>query len=152
MAAKGKYKSGLEQLVAQVFDANKMPFTYEDTSLRFIVPETKRRYTPDFRLKSHPNLYIEAKGRFSAADRKKMLLVKEQYPKLKFMMLFGRAQNTLSKKSTTTYGDWCDANGIGWLDLKEFIECPSSLTKNKAGSSPSPQRKNKRPSRSSAKP
>lgn len=152
MAAKGKYKSGLEQLVAQVFDANKMPFTYEDTSLRFIVPETKRRYTPDFKLKSHPNLYIEAKGRFSAADRKKMLLVKEQYPKLKFVMLFGRAHNTLSKKSATTYGDWCDANGIGWIDLKEFIACPLSLIKNKAGSSPSPQRKNKRPSRSLAKP
>ena len=51
-------------------------FEYETQKLEYQVPARKAKYTPDFIL---PNgIYIESKGRFTVADRKKMLLVKHK--------------------------------------------------------------------------
>ena len=92
-------------------------FKYEEEKLPYIYPETKKTYLPDF-TKEH--IIIEAKGRFTAADRKKMLLVQEQYPDRIILMVFGRAANTLSKKSKTTYGEWCTKNNISWVDITTY--------------------------------
>jgi hypothetical protein len=122
---------------------------HEKETLRFIQPEQKRRYLIDFTFPAHPALVLEVKGRFTASDRKKMLLVKEQHPDRQVIMLFGKAKNTLTKKSTTTYGDWCDKNEIAWCDLETFKENPNclfTLIPKKAGLSKSPQRRKKKPS------
>ena len=66
-------------------------------------------YTPDFILSN--GLIIETKGRFTAADRRKMLAVKESHPDLKIVMCFMR-NNKIHKNSGTKYSDWCDANGM----------------------------------------
>lgn len=89
-------------------------FKYEEEKLPYIYPETKKTYLPDF---TKDNIIIEAKGRFTAADRKKMLLVKEQYPDRIILMVFGRSENTIAKKSKTTYGDWCTKNNLSWVDI-----------------------------------
>jgi hypothetical protein len=56
-------------------------------------------------------VYVESKGNFTAADRKKMKLVVEQNPGLDIRMLFQR-DNKLQRNSKTKYSDWCRKNGI----------------------------------------
>lgn len=56
---------------------------------------------------------METKGRFVAADRSKHLAVKEQHPEHDIRFVFER-NNTLNKKSKTTYSMWCDKHGFKW--------------------------------------
>ena len=103
------YRSLLEVDIAQDLEERDVPFEYEDTVLTYEEPAHIRRYTPDFRL---PNgIIVEAKGIWSASDRKKMTLVMEQHPELDIRMLFERNQK-LSKKSRTRYADWCKKRNI----------------------------------------
>lgn len=70
-----------------------------------------RKYTPDF---VFPNgMFVETKGRFTSANRTKMLDVKKSNPDADIRMLF-MANNYLTKKKAGTYGEWCDRNGFRW--------------------------------------
>jgi len=83
---------------------------YEQHKIPYIKPATQHKYTPDFRL---PNgIFVETKGRFVTADRKKHLLIKEQHPNLDIRFVFQNANNKLNKKSKTTYADWCTKYGF----------------------------------------
>lgn len=121
----GKYKawsnatrrSGFEDRVEDTLKFLNAKYEYEPDVLKYELPATKHGYTPDFKLRE--STYIEAKGEFTAADRKKMLAIKEQYPDVKIYMLFQKAGNTLSKKSKTTYTDWCVKNGFESADFSE---------------------------------
>lgn len=129
-------RSSLEDRVESILTHKKIKYKYEAETLPYLVPITKRKYNPDFLLDKNKDLIIEVKGRFTSADRKKMLLIKEQYPNRTIIMLFGKAFNKLTKKSPTTYAAWCDKNGIAWIDLKDFErkpECLFTLTKKKGG-------------------
>lgn len=103
------FKSGLER---KVWEAMPQRVTYEDTKIKYVVEHT---YNPDFTIS--PNTFIEAKGRFLSADRAKHLYIKEQHPEIKVYFLFGKADNTLSKSSKTTYGDWCTKYGFDYADF-----------------------------------
>ena len=104
-----KLRSGYEKKVRKCLEENKVQYTYESMVIKYVVPETKRSYTPDFIL---PNgVIIEAKGYWDAESRRKMALVVEQNPHLKIKMLLQR-DNTISKKSKTKYSDWAKARGI----------------------------------------
>ena len=104
-----KLRSGYEKKVRKCLEENKVQYTYESMVIKYVVPETKRSYTPDFIL---PNgVIIEAKGYWDAESRRKMALVVEQNPDLKIKMLLQR-DNTISKKSKTKYSDWARARGI----------------------------------------
>lgn len=92
---------------------------YEPDKLPFVQPIQKRYYVPDFKLKD--KVYIEAKGRLTPQDRKKMLWVKEQYPDYTFFLLFGNASNKLTKKSKTTYAMWAEKHGFKWCDVRDGI-------------------------------
>lgn len=70
----------------------------------------QRWYLPDFVLKD-TGLIIEAKGRFTAADRKKMKAVKDNHPDEDIRILFQR-NNKIHKNSEKRYTDWCDDNGF----------------------------------------
>ena len=121
----GKYKawasasrrSNFEDRVEDTLKFLNAKYEYEPDKLKYSLPATVHSYCPDFKI--HKNVYIEAKGEFTAADRKKMLAVREQYPQVKIYMLFQKAGNTLSKKSKTTYTDWCDKNGFESADFSE---------------------------------
>lgn len=76
-----------------------------------------------------------------------MVLVKEQYPARKIVMIFGNAANRLSKSSSTTYGDWCDQHGIAWVDIRQFEEDPHCLlgiNPRKDGTSTGPRKRKKK--------
>ena len=109
-AIKHGYRSGLEDDIAKQLDAMRVKYTYEELKISYTVPESKHKYTADFVL---PNgIVVESKGRFVTADRKKHLLIKQQYPDLDLRFVFSNPRCKISKVSKTTYGDWCDKNGF----------------------------------------
>lgn len=132
-AAAAGYRSGFEQKLAARLVEEKVPFVYESETFPILldagtaecpkcgkVKAVKRsRYTPDFFFK---NWVIEAKGKFAAKDRKRLLglrdaLLESRYPR-KLGILFMR-DNWMTKRKKQRYTDWCAANGInaavGWF-------------------------------------
>jgi len=112
------HRSKFESKLASTMPAD---ITYESLKIKYIVPESNHTYTPDFHI-PNTNIHIEAKGKFTAAERKKMLLVKEQHPELRFVMVFQRSQNTLSKVSKTTYKMWAEKNGFEVVEPNQLLE------------------------------
>lgn len=83
---------------------------YEQYEIKYTKPVTQHTYTPDFVL---PNgIIIEVKGILQLEDRKKHLLIKEQYPDLDIRFVFQNAKNKITKGSKTTYADWAEKNGF----------------------------------------
>lgn len=113
----GRYRSKFESIVAEQLETAGCPYHYEEHDLYYVEPAKVRRYKPDILL-VHNGIFIEVKGMFSADDRKKMLLVKDTYPEIDLRLLFMRSQNKLSKKSKTTYAQWCEKNGFEYADLQ----------------------------------
>ena len=110
-----RYRSGFEVKVKKSLESRGVEFKYESEKLPYIVPESKHLYTPDFIVQTEigTTIYVEAKGNFTAADRRKMRLVIEQNPDKDIRMLFMR-NNKIQRNSKTTYGSWCDKHGIKW--------------------------------------
>ena len=110
---KNRYRSKYEEDVCSRLDKAKILFDYETINLHYQVTE-QRKYIPDVIL---PNgIIVELKGRFTAKDRKKMLLVIAQHPDLDIRMVFMRPNNKLNKHSRTTYAQWCDKNNVKWAN------------------------------------
>ena len=107
------YRSGLEDRISEQLKALNVPFKYEEFKIKYEVNEI-RTYTPDFEL---PNgIIIESKGRFVAADRKKHLMVKQQYPRLDIRFVFSNSKAKISKGSNTSYAEWCQKHGYLYAD------------------------------------
>jgi hypothetical protein len=108
----GGFRSRLEYNVNQQLKENGIKFSYEGplNTIRYSRPEKGHRYLADFLLGN--GIIIEAKGLFELADRQKHLLIKKQFPHLDIRFLFQNPNNTITKKSKTTYGAWCYKNGI----------------------------------------
>ena len=108
-----KFDSKFEE---KVWKASRKGYTeYHPSPLHFT---SWRTYTPDFLLqtKRRTRIFVETKGYFTPADRGKMLLVKEQHRGFDFRFVFMNAKNKLSKKSKTTYAQWCDKHGFKWAE------------------------------------
>jgi hypothetical protein len=124
VAKKYGFKSGLEEIISQQIESQGIKVEYETEKVPYIIPASNHTYSPDFKL---PNgIRVETKGRFVAADRKKHLLVKEHNPHLDIRFVFSNSKNKISKKSKTTYGDWCEKNGYKYADkiipIEWFLE------------------------------
>lgn len=104
-----KFRSKFESEVAKELDAKEMPFEYESQIVTYVEPATTKKYIPDFILNN--GIVVEAKGRWTVHDRKKIVLVIEQNPKLDLRMLFQR-DHFLNKGSKTRYSTWCEKRGI----------------------------------------
>jgi hypothetical protein len=116
-------RSKFEDRIAEDLDEKGIKYTYETWSYEYDEPLRKNLarcldcdstnlvrtgwYTPDFFLEN--GTIIETKGRFTAADRRKMLAIQEAHPELDIKMLFQR-NNKIHKRSLTTYADWCMEN------------------------------------------
>ena len=106
------FRSGLEDLNAEVLHQHGVDVEYEAYKLRFSQPQKMRTYTPDFIL---PNgIIIETKGHFTTADRQKHLMIKECHPGLEVRFVFSNGNTTISKTSRTSYGDWANHKGFRW--------------------------------------
>lgn len=121
-AIKAGYRSGLEETISTQLKTLKVPVLYETEKIKYTINEV-RTYTPDFKL---PNgIIIESKGRFVQADRKKHILIKQQYPTLEIRFVFSNSKAKITKGSKTTYGDWCTKNGFVYADKlipKEWLK------------------------------
>mgnify|MGYP003126439533 FL=1 len=103
------FRSGLEKKVASLLLDLGVTYEYESTKIPYVI---KHNYTPDFIL---PNgIWLECKGYWDAADRRKVKAVKEQNPDIDLRMVFQAPFNTISKKSKTTYAQYCEKLGIPW--------------------------------------
>lgn len=111
------YRSKFELTFANKLKELGLKAEYESEKIHYIQPEKVRTYNPDWTIGR--DIYIETKGRFSASDRAKMVLVQRSNPTVKFYILFQNSNVTLSKVSKTTYGQWCDKNDIEWADIKD---------------------------------
>ncbi len=101
VAKKHGFRSGLEEDVDKSLKSNGVDGEYEQHKISYAKPATNHTYTPDFKL---PNgIYIETKGRFVLADRKKHVLIKQQHPELDIRFVFQNSRNKIRKGSKTTY-------------------------------------------------
>lgn len=115
--ARSRFRSGLERRIARQLEGEGVGFDYESFKIPFIQPQKLRRYTPDFILPSA--IIIEAKGRWSTKDRQKFQMISETYPDLDVRFVFSRSSQTISKRSSTTYADYCESNG--WLFAEKRV-------------------------------
>jgi len=104
-----KFRSGLEEKVADLLEGLGVSYQYESEKLSYTI---EHNYTPDFLLPNY--VYLETKGYWDAADRRKVLAVKRANPDIDLRMVFQSPFNKISKKSKTTYAKWCDKHDIPW--------------------------------------
>ena len=121
-------RSKFERSIAKLLRSKGVKYEYEAYQFPYTEPLRRNRarcadcggsnlvrmgwYTPDFWLPAQ-GLFIETKGRFTAADRRKMLAVIKENPDDRFVMLFMR-DNKIHKRSKTTYSAWCEANDVDY--------------------------------------
>lgn len=108
------YRSGLEKTNAALLQKAGQPVIYEQYAIPYVVPSRNATYTPDFVLAN--GIIVETKGIFDAADRKKHQLIQEQFPELDIRFVFSNSKSKIYKGSKTTYGDWCEKNGLMYAD------------------------------------
>ena len=111
---KARYRSRLEERIADQLDEAGVKFEYENRKVKYTVPARHATYTPDFDLKK---FLIEAKGYFrSASDRQKLVLVRKDNPDIDLRLVFQKANNPIYKGSPTTYAKWAEDHGFKWAD------------------------------------
>lgn len=123
----GAYRSGLEAKNQEWLEKNGIKAEYETHYIKYIVPQSDHKYTPDFIL---PNaIIVETKGIFDADDRKKHMLVREQHPELDIRFVFSSSRSKLYKGSPTTYASWCEKNDFKYADKYIPVEWLKEKTK-----------------------
>jgi len=114
VALKYGFRSGLEERIADNLTSKGVSFSFEELVIPYVKPEKQAKYTPDFLL---PNgIVIESKGRFLTEDRQKHLLVQKQHPEYDIRFVFSNSRTKISKRSKTTYADWCEKHGFIYAD------------------------------------
>ena len=109
------YRSNHEKDIANLLEGLGVSYQYESEKLSYTI---EHNYTPDFVLPNYT--YLEAKGYWAAEDRRKILAVKRDNPDVDLRMIFQSPYNTISKKSKTTYAQWCDKHDIPWTSYKDI--------------------------------
>ena len=110
-----KFRSKLEERIADLLEGLGVSYEYESTKVPYTI---QHHYYPDFILSN--KTYLEAKGYWDAADRRKVLAVKKDNPDIDIRMVFQSPYNTISKKSKTTYAQWCERHDIPWAHFHDI--------------------------------
>jgi len=103
------FRSQLEEKVSDLLCELGVDYEYESCKVPY---QIMHNYTPDFLLNN--GIYLECKGYWDSADRRKVKNVVEQHPEIDLRMVFQAPYNTISKKSKTTYAQYCEKLGIKW--------------------------------------
>lgn len=111
-------RSGLEVKIRDSLESQGCPYSYEPVRIPYVAPST---YTPDFGLPVQA-IVLEGKGQFTAEDRQKLILVKQQHPDLDIRLVFSRSASRISKTSKTTYALWCGKHGFPYVDKAVPVE------------------------------
>lgn len=124
------FRSLYEEKIGDWLEENGIDYGYELYSFEYEGPVRRNRsrcsecgskelvydgwYTPDFFVGT--DCIIEAKGRFTAADRRKIKAVKDTVPELKdkLVMMF-MTDNKLNRSAKMRYSDWCEQEGIDYV-------------------------------------
>ena len=107
-----RFRSRFEANVYQNAESRGVELEYERERLTYVLTKV---YRADFRIPG-TNIIIEAKGHFPAADRAKMLAVRDMNPDFDFRLLFQDASTKIRRGAKTTYGQWADRNGFEWAE------------------------------------
>ncbi|APD19631.1 endonuclease [Pectobacterium phage PP74] len=122
----GIYRSGLEEKNMKLLESKGVKAEYEMWRVPYVVPASNHHYTPDILL---PNgIFVETKGLWESDDRKKHLLIREQYPELDIRLVFSSSRTKIYKGSPTSYGEWAEKHGIKFADKlipAEWLKEPS---------------------------
>ena len=110
-----KFRSTLEQRIATLLMTLGVSYEYESEKIPYVI---EHHYTPDFVLPNH--VYLEAKGYWAPEDRRKVLAVKKDNPDMDLRMVFQSPYNTISKRSKTTYAQWCEKHEIPWTHFHDI--------------------------------
>ena len=110
-----KFRSTLEQRIATLLMTLGISYEYESERVSYTI---EHHYTPDFVLPNH--VYLEAKGYWAPEDRRKVLAVKKDNPDMDLRMVFQAPYNTISKRSKTTYAQWCEKHEIPWTHFHDI--------------------------------
>lgn len=113
-ARTGAFRSGLEDRNAKHMDKLGVKYDFERFHINYVVPARDAKYTPDFVLANW--IIIETKGIWEVDDRKKHLLIREQYHDLDIRMVFSNSNSKIYKGSPTSYADFCTKHGIQFAD------------------------------------
>lgn len=105
------FRSGAERRFAELLLEAGVEFGYEVGKLPYVL---HRNYTPDFTV---DGVHLEVKGYWRPGDRSKLKAVRLANPHARLIVLFTRPHSTISKKSKTTYAQWCERWGIEWMEL-----------------------------------
>ena len=117
-ARKYGYRSGLEKTICDKLTENKVNYAYETIKIEW-EDLAYRTYTPDVILDN--GIICEIKGLFTAAERRKHLMVKQQHPELDIRFVFENSRRKLRKGAKSTYAEWCIKKGFRYYD-KEIPE------------------------------
>lgn len=125
-------RSGFEDRIkTKLQSISGIRFEYEDRKYKYVKQVCKHcgevvdsgTYTPDFNFYQRDTgeyLYtVEAKGRFVASDRKKLLAVREANPNIDLRLLFQR-DDLIRKGSKTRYSTWATKAGIDYYVGEEL--------------------------------
>ena len=110
-----KFRSKLEERIADLLEGLGVSYQYESEKLSYTI---SHNYTPDFSLPNY--IYLEAKGYWAPEDRRKVLAVKRDNPGIDLRMVFQSPYNKISKRSKTTYAQWCEKHVIPWTHFHDI--------------------------------
>ena len=110
------FRSRLEEQISDLFLELKIDHDYEATKIPY---QIQHFYTPDFFL-PNKHIYLEEKGYWRNEDRRKVKTIREQNPDIEMRMVFQNPYLKISKKSKTTYAQWCERHGIPLCSYHEL--------------------------------
>ena len=103
------FKSGLEEKVSDLLCELGVDYEYEGVSFPYTI---QHLYTPDFVLKN--GVILETKGYWRPEDRRKVKQVITENPGIDLRIVFQDPYKKISKRSKTTYAQWCKRYKIRW--------------------------------------